>query len=140
MFAFAQVLRHLLIVGDAVAIEHQHDDGALHGFSGELAEGLEAVQQARHADGQSGGRNLLAGEALDEPIIASAAYDRAEADRLSALILDGRGELSLENGAGVIFEPAHDGWVKAYSIHSVPRRTNKLTHALNLLQRGCHCW
>ena len=38
MFGVAQGLRHFLIVGDAVAIEHQHDDRALHGFGGELAE------------------------------------------------------------------------------------------------------
>ena len=118
MFASRKVLRHLLIVGDAVAIEHQHDDGALHGFSGELAEGLEAVEQARHADGESGGRNLLAGEALDEAVIASAAHHRAEADRLPALVFDGRGQLSFEHGAGVIFEAADDGGVDADALSS----------------------
>ena len=117
MFALRKVLRHLLIVGDAVAIEHQHDDGALHGFSRELAEGLEAVEQARHADGESGGRNLLAGEALDETIIASAAHHRAEADRLPALVFDGRGQLGFEHGAGVIFEAADDGGVDADAVH-----------------------
>ncbi len=83
MPAIAQALRHFLIVGDAVAVEHEHDDRTLHGFARELAEGLEAVEQARHADGESGGRNLLAGEALDETVIAPAAHYRAEPDRLS---------------------------------------------------------
>ena len=113
MFASRRRWRHLLIVGDAVAIEHQHDDGALHGLGGDLAEGLQSIQQPRDADGNSGGRNLLAGEALDETVIAPAADHRAEADRLPALILDGRRQLSLEHRAGVIFEAADDGGVEA---------------------------
>ena len=104
----AEVLRHLLVIGDAVAVEHEHDDRALRGAGLELAEALEAEQETRHADGDAGGRNLLAGEALDQPVIAPAADDRAEPDGLAALVLDGSGQLSLEHGARVIFQPAHD--------------------------------
>ena len=116
MFASRRRLRHLLIVGDAVAIEHQNDDRALHGLGGDLAEGLQSVQQPRDADGDSGGRNLLAGEALDETVIAPAADHRAEADRLPALIFDGRRQLGFEDGAGVIFEAADDGRVDADAV------------------------
>ena len=114
MPAMRKLLRHLLVVGDAVAVEHEHDDRTLHGFSWELAEGLEAVEQARHADGESGGRNLLAGEALDKTVIAPAAHYRAEPDRLPALVLDGCGQLSFEHGAGVIFEATDDGGINIH--------------------------
>ncbi len=79
------------------------------------AETLEAEQQPRHADGDAGRGDLLAGEALDEPVIAPAAHHRAEPDRLAALVLDRRGQLSLEHRPGVIFEPAHDGGIDCES-------------------------
>ena len=135
MPASRKLLRHLLVVGDAVAIEHQHDDRALHGLGGDLAEGLEAVEQARHADGDAGGGNLLAGEALDEPVIAPAAHHRAEADRLPALVFDGRGQLGLEHGAGVIFEAAHDGGIDADPIRRSPPLATSLRYARQLLDR-----
>ena len=123
MFAGAKRLRHLLVVGDAVAIEHEHDDRALRGARLEFAEALEAEQEARDADGDAGGGNLLAGEALDQPVIAPAADHRAEPDGLAALVLDRRGQLGLEHGAGVIFQPAHDRGIDSdLDPHSQPRQ------------------
>ena len=111
MPAARSVLRHLLIVVDAVAVEHEHDHGTLRGAVFIFAEALEAEQEARDADGDAGGRHLLAGEALDQAVIAPAAHHRAEPDRLAALVLDGSGQLGLEHGPGVIFQPAHDGGI-----------------------------
>ena len=104
MPAARSALRDLLIVGDAVAVEHEHDDRALRGALFIFAEALEAEEEARDADRDAGGRHLLAGEALDEAVIAAAAHHRAEPDRLSALVLDGSGQLGLEHGAGVILQ------------------------------------
>ena len=62
--------------------------------------------QARDADGEAGGRHLLAEEALDEAIVAPAAADRAEAHGLAVLVDDGNGDLGFEHGAGVVLEAA----------------------------------
>ena len=116
MFAVRSVLRHLLVIGDAVAIEHEHDDRALRGAVFIFAEALEAEQEARDADGDAGGRDLLAGEALDQPVIAPAADHRAEPDGLPALVFDRRCQLSLEHRAGVIFQTTHDRGVNSNSV------------------------
>ena len=112
----AQGLHQALIVGHAVAIEHQHDDGAAHRIAFELAESLEAEEQSRDADGDAGGRHFLAGEALDQSVIASAETDRAKPDRLPALVLHRRQQLRLEHWAGVILEAAHDGGIDTDSL------------------------
>src|SRR3990170_1670152 len=65
---------HLGVVGDAVAVEHEHDDGALRRTLFIFAEALETEQEPRDADGDAGGRDLLAGEALDQAVIASATH------------------------------------------------------------------
>src|SRR6185312_9469777 len=70
-------------------------------------------EQARDADREAGRRNRLLTEAGDEAVIAPAAADRAEADRLPVLANRFEGELRFEDGAGVIFEPAHDGGIDA---------------------------
>ena len=119
MPAWRKALRHALIVGDAVAVEHQHDDGAGRGAALILPEQLQAIEQARHADGDAGGRHLLAGEALDQAVIAPAADDGAEADRLAALVGDGRGQLGLEHRAGVIFKATDDGGIDDYPLFVV---------------------
>ena len=51
-----------------------------------LAERGERRLQARHADGEAGGRHLGAGEALDQAVVAPAAADRAEAHGLAVLV------------------------------------------------------
>ena len=107
----AQRLHHLLVVGDAVLIEHGDDHGAGRGFRIELAEMLERGHEPRHADGESGGRHRLAAEARHEAVIAPAARDRAEADGLAVVAFDFEGEIGFVDGAGVIFEAADDGGV-----------------------------
>src|SRR5262245_12558001 len=92
-----QLLHHGLIVGDAVAIEHEHDDRALACASLEFAKALKAEEEPRHADGNAGCRHLLAGEALDQPVITPAADDRAESHGLAAFVLDGSEKLGLEH-------------------------------------------
>ena len=66
-----------------------------------------------------------AAEARDEPVIAPAAADRAEAHRPAIVVLDLEGQLGLEDRAGVIFEPAHHGGVDADAIGTVARASNK---------------
>ena len=106
----AQRLHHALIVGDAVLIEHGDDHGTGRGFRLELAEMLERGHEPRHADGESGGRHRLAAKARDESVIASAAADRTEADRI-ALVFGLKGQIGFVDRAGVIFEAADDGGV-----------------------------
>src|SRR3954463_4084594 len=113
---------HLLIVGDAVAVEHGDDDGAEPGLRVELAEQRQRGLKPRHADRETGRRHGLAAEARDQAIVASAAADRAEAHR-SALVVPGlEQQFDLVDGAGVIFEAAHDRGVDLDAIRTVTRR------------------
>ena len=57
------------------------------------------------------GGDFLAAEATDEAIVAPAPADGAEDDGLAFLVRDLEGELRLEDGAGVVFEAAHDGGI-----------------------------
>ena len=84
----AQRLRHLLVVGEAVLLHDEHDDGAVGDGGLVLVERGQRRLQARHADGEAGGRHLGAEEALDQPIVAPAAADRAEAHGLAVLVHD----------------------------------------------------
>jgi hypothetical protein len=70
---------HALVVGEAVAVEHRHDDGAGFGLRIDLAEMHQRCEQARHADGEAGRRHRLTAKARDEAVIAAAAADGAEA-------------------------------------------------------------
>ena len=67
------------IIGDAITVEYGDHDGTGLRFGFDLAEILERREEARHADGKSGRRHRLATEARDQPVIAAAAADRAEA-------------------------------------------------------------
>src|ERR1044072_938648 len=107
----AKILRHLLVVGDAVAVEHEHDDRALRCRVFVFAKALEAEQETRHANGDAGGWDLLAGEALDKPIIAPAADHRPEPDGLALVARDWRGQLSLEHRSGIVLQPTDDGGI-----------------------------
>src|SRR4029078_10272217 len=75
----------------------------------ELAERGQRGLETRHADGESSRRDVLAEEAADEPVVASAAADRSEAYRLDVLVGDQDPQLGLVDRPGVIFEAAHDG-------------------------------
>ena len=112
----------LLVVGDAVAVEDGDDDRAGLGLLSELAERGERRLQARHADGEAGRRHRLAAEARDEPVIAPAAADRAEAHRAAFLVLDFEGQFNFVDRAGVVFEAADDGGVDANAIVRSPLR------------------
>ena len=117
-----------LIVGQAILVEDEHHDRALHVVALIFAEKLEAEQEARHADRDAGGGHLLAGEALDQPVVAAAAHHRAEPHGLPALVLDGRRQLRLEHGAGVIFEPAHDGGIDHDAVGAEAGRRQQIVH------------
>ena len=92
----------------------------------ELAEVLQRRHQARDADGKAGGRHRLAAEARDQAVIAPAAADRAEAHDLAVLVGDLGEQFGLVDGAGVVFEAAHDGGVDPDAVrrHSRPPATS----------------
>src|SRR6478736_7221263 len=68
----AQGRHHLLIVGDAVAIEHGDDDGAELGPRVELAEQRQRGLEPGHADREPGRRHWLTAEARNESVVTSA--------------------------------------------------------------------
>ena len=112
----AQGRDHLLVVGDAVAVEHGDDDGTEFRRGVELAEHRERGLQPRHADGKTGRRHRLAAKARDQTIVAPAAADRAEANRTAFFVLGLKREFDLVDRAGVIFEAADDGGIDANAI------------------------
>ncbi len=126
MFFVAQRCDHLLVIGDAVAVEHGDDDGTEFRCGVELAEHRQCGLQPRHADGKTGRRHRLAAEARDEAIITSAATDRAEAHRAAFLVFGFEREFDFVDRAGVIFEAAHDGWVDENAAIVITRCSNKL--------------
>ena len=86
----AQILRHLLIAAKAFHIAVHDGDQHRRGGVGDiqLAEVFQRRHQARDADGEAGGGHVLAGEALDQPVIPPAAADRAELDLFALFIGD----------------------------------------------------
>ena len=104
-------------MGDLVLVHDQHDDRAAFVLRlGErAADRLQRGEQPRHADRKAGRRHRLAAKPRDEPVIAPAAADRAEADRMALVVADIDQELGFEDGASVIFEAADDGAVDAIS-------------------------
>ncbi len=87
-----------------------------------LAERGQRGLQPRHADREAGRRHVVLHEAADQPVVAPAAADRAEARRL-ALLVDGlEQQLRLEDGAGVVFKAAHDRRIDADAVRPVARR------------------
>ena len=128
----AKLLRHSLVVGHAVLVEDEHDDRALHGVALVLAEKLKAEEETRHADRDAGGRHLLAGEALDKAVIAAAAHHGAQPDLLPALIDNGRGQLCLEHGTGVVLEPAHDGGIDHDTVGGETAGRQEIVHGGDL--------
>ena len=125
----AQRRDHLLVVGDAILIEHRHDHRAGFGLRVDLLQVLQRRHQARHADRDAGRRHMFAAEAPDQAVIAPAARDRAEAHRLAVLAFDREGQLNLEHRAGVIFEAADDGGIDADARLVVARRRHQLAIA-----------
>ena len=83
----AQGRDEALVVGHMVAVEHGDDDRA--GLCGagddRTVDRAQRRQQARDADRKAGRRNRLGAKARHQPVVAPAAADRAEADRLAVL-------------------------------------------------------
>jgi hypothetical protein len=80
MPAARSVLHEFLVAAERFRVavhdgdQHRRDDIVL----AELAEVLQGRHQPRDADGKARRRHVLPGEALDQPVIAPAAADRAE--------------------------------------------------------------
>src|ERR1700737_2646817 len=111
----AQGRDHLLIIGDAIAVEQGDDDGAEIRRGVELAEHGERGLQPRHADGEARGRHRLTTEARHQTIIAPAAADRAEANWAAFFVFGFECEFYFVDRAGVIFEAADNGRVDKYA-------------------------
>src|SRR5215218_5480165 len=115
----AQRCDHLLIIGNAIAIEHGHDNGP------ELRPGVELAQhrkrglQPRHADGKARGRHRLAAKTRYQSIIASAATDRPEAHRTPLFVLGFERQLYFIDRARVVFEAAHYRAINANAIGAI---------------------
>src|SRR5581483_1362683 len=105
----AQRRDHLLIVGDAILIEHGDDNGTRLGLGVELLQARERIHQARNTDGDAGRRDIVGTKAPDQAVIAPTARNRAEPHRPAILARDRRSQLALEYRAGIVFEAAHDG-------------------------------
>ncbi len=102
----ALVVRHRL----RVAVEREHDDGAgrLGGGDDRAFDRPQRREQPRHADRKAGRRDWIGAKAGDEAVIAPAAADRAEANGPAVFAGRLEGQLGFEDGAGIIFETAHD--------------------------------
>src|SRR5262245_61764040 len=105
----AQPAREHLIFADALAVEHEHDNGPDVGLCITLCDVRERCREPRYADRESRGGHRLAAEARDQAVITPAAADRAEPHWSALVVLDLEREVHLVDGAGVIFEAAHDG-------------------------------
>ncbi len=120
MPALRSVATILLIVGDAVAVEHRDQHRAGRRLVIELADQGQRGLQPRHADGEAGRRHRLAAEARHEAVVAPAAADRAEAHRAAFLVLGFEQQFNLVDRAGVVLEAADDGGIDPDSICPYP--------------------
>ena len=69
--------------------------------------------------------NRLRAKARHQPVVAAAAADRAEPDRPAVHARRLERQLGLEDRAGVIFKPAHDGGVDADAVGTIASRPNE---------------
>ena len=140
MPAAAQFGDQALVVGHMVAVEHDDDDRAgLFGRRDDRAvDRPQSREQPRNADRKAGRRDRLAAKARDQPVIAPAAADRAEADRPSGLVFHFESQLGLEDRAGVIFEAADDGGVDAMTLCLAARRRADVGDLLKLIDAFGH--
>ena len=67
----------------------------------------------------------------DEPVVAPAAADRAEAHGPAFFVLGLEQEFDLVDGAGVVFEPADDGGIDADACSSVVRGSRQTCNLLS---------
>src|SRR5205823_7303560 len=115
---------HVLIIADAILVEHRDHDRSALGFKIDLAEIFERGQEPRHADGKTRRRQRLRPEARNQSVITPAAADRAKAWR-SVFAVGGKGQLNFEDCSSVIFEAAANGWIDYNSTIGVSYCFNK---------------
>src|SRR5690606_10330532 len=70
-------------------------------------------------DGNPGRGDRLAGETLDEVVIAPAASDGTELPGTALFVEDLEGQFGLEDGAGIVAEAADDGGVDDDAVGAV---------------------
>src|SRR5262249_22386505 len=129
----AQGRNHALIIGDALAVENRHHHRARFWPDVDFAEVGERRQQPRHADRKTGRRHALAAKARDQPVVASAAADRAEARRAVRAVLNRKRQFDLVDGARVVLEAADDGWVDQNSSVAVAGGSDQGPNLFELL-------
>src|SRR4051794_13218250 len=86
-FCVAQGRDHLLVIGDAILVEHGHHYGAEFRFAVELAKHRERRLQPRHADRKSRRGYRFAAKTRYQAIIAPAAANRAEPHGATLFVL-----------------------------------------------------
>src|SRR5207245_912076 len=126
----AQGRDHLLVIGDALAVEHRDDDRAGLGLALDLAEVLQRRHQSRHADGESRRRHRLAAKAFDQSVVAPTAANRAEAHRSALVILSLECQIHFEHWPGVVLKAADNRSIDFATI-SIARGS---TQRINLAQ------
>ena len=122
-------------VAHPVAVHDGDDDGAvglgLAARVGPLARSAASRRSTPMRHARRGHR--LAGEALDEVVVAPAARDRAELARLAVVAQDLEGQLGLEDGAGVVAEAADDRGVEDHAVRAVAAGVEQGGDLLQLL-------
>ena len=106
---------HLLVAAEAfrVAVHDEDDDGADGIGQSSLPRFFSAVIRRDTPMEKPVAGTVLAREALDQPVIAPAAADRAEATTWPFSLGTVEEKFGLVDGAGVVFEAADDGGVDA---------------------------
>ena len=134
MFCVAQRRDHLLVVGDAVAVEHGDDHGAELRPGVELAEHGQRGLQPRHADRETRSPAPVRPKPRHQPIITPAAADRAEAHRAAFFVFRLEQQFDLEDRAGVVFETADDGGINCNTTAEITCRRSQNTNLLELFK------
>jgi len=88
---------HLLVIGEALLVEHGDDDRAMLGLGLELREMGECDGEPRHANGKSRRRHRLAAKGATRAVVTATAADRAEARR-AVLAAGGECQLNFNTG------------------------------------------
>ncbi|OIQ66463.1 hypothetical protein GALL_519640 [mine drainage metagenome] len=103
----AQLAHDAHVIGHPIAVHHGHHDRP-RCRSTAAPFGAQGGKQAINPDGNAGGRHRLAGEALDQIVIAPAARDRAKGPFAALFVKDFKGQFRLEHRPGVVAKAAHD--------------------------------
>ena len=117
------IIRHRRLV--AVEREHHHRTRRFRRCDDWALDRSQRRQEARDADRKAGRGNRLRAKPRHQPVVAAAAADRAEPDRPAVLARRLERQLGLEDRAGVIFKPAHDGGVDTDAVGTIASRPNE---------------